>query len=70
MKQNVLRGKIVEHGMTIGKFCECAGISRSSFDRKMSGSSEFTRDEISRIVTALNLSAEETCNIFFADEVT
>lgn len=70
MKQNVLRGKIVEHEMTIGEFCEQAGISRSTFDRKMGGNGEFNRSEISRIISVLGLSVEEMRNIFFADEVT
>ena len=33
MKANVLKGKIVERGMTIGVFCERTGFSRSTFDR-------------------------------------
>lgn len=70
MKRNVLRGKIIEHGMTIGEFCESVCISRSTFDRKISGAGEFNRDEISRMIAELNLSADEACNIFFAEEVT
>lgn len=67
MKSNVLRGKITEHEMTIGEFCERAGISRSTFDRKMNGTGEFNRGEISRIIEVLCLTAEETRNIFFAE---
>ena len=70
MKRNVLRGKIVEHGLTIGEFCKRTNISRSTFDRKMNGDSEFNRDEISRMIAELHLSADETRNIFFADGVT
>lgn len=69
MKSNALRGKIVERGMTIGEFCNRAGFVRSTFDRKLSGISEFDRDEIERIARELDLTAEETCNIFFADIV-
>lgn len=65
MKENVLRGKITEAEMTIGKFCEQTGFVRSTFDRKLKGENEFNRDEIARIISALNLTAEETRNIFF-----
>jgi len=69
MKANVLRGKIVENEMTIGQFCEAAGFARATFDRKLSGRSEFDRNEISRIIAVLRLTDEETRNIFFADGV-
>ena len=67
MKANVLKGKIVERGMTIGVFCERTGFSRSTFDRKLSGQGVFDRDEISRIIDVLHLSWDEARNIFFAE---
>ena len=70
MKSNALKAKIVEKGMTIGEFCTRAGFVRCTFDRKLAGTSEFDRDEIQRIARELDLTAEETCNIFFADIVT
>ena len=70
MRANVLKGKIVENGMTIGEFCEQAKFVRSTFDRKLSGASEFDRDEIERIIDVLGLTWDEARNIFFADEVT
>lgn len=70
MKINALKAKIVEKGMTIGEFCNRAGFVRCTFDRKLAGTSEFDRDEIQRIAKELDLTAEETCNIFFADIVT
>jgi len=69
VKTNVLKGKIVENGMTIGKFCEIAGFSRATFDRKMSDPGKFDRDEIIKIVDILDLTWEETRNIFFDDKV-
>ena len=69
MKANVLRGKIVEKEMTIGQFCEAAGFARTTFDRKLNGRSEFDREEIVRIISVLQLTDEETRNIFFADGV-
>lgn len=70
MRANALRGKIVEKGMTIGEFCEEAKFVRSTFDRKMNGSSEFDRDEIERIIDVLGLTWDEARNIFFAEDVT
>lgn len=70
MRSNVLRGKIVENGMTIGEFCDRANFVRSTFDRKLSGASEFDRDEIERIIDVLGLTWDDARNIFFDDEVT
>ncbi len=69
MKTNALRAKIVENGMTIGEFCTRANFVRCTFDRKMSGQSEFDREEIGRIISELRLTPEETKDIFFADAV-
>lgn len=69
MKKHVLRGKIIEHGMTVGEFCKRTGFVRSTFDRKLNGQAEFNRNEICRIIQELDLTADETRNIFFADEV-
>lgn len=69
MRPNALRAKIIEHGMTIGDFCNAAGFVRSTFDRKLNGDSEFTRDELERIMVELELSADEMRRIFFNDIV-
>lgn len=69
MKANLLRGKIVEQGMNVGEFCVKANFVRSTFDRKLNGETEFTRDEIDRIISILGLSEQETCNIFFTRAV-
>lgn len=70
MRANELRGKIVANGMTIGEFCEKANFVRSTFNRKLNGSSQFDRDEIERIIDVLGLTWDEARNIFFAEEVT
>jgi len=67
---NELKGKITARGLTIQAFCDQFGFVRSTFDRKMNGPSEFDRDEIERIINALNLTWDEARNIFFADNVT
>jgi len=70
MNVNELKGKITARGLTIQAFCDQFGFVRSTFDRKMNGPSEFDRDEIERIINALNLTWDEARNIFFADNVT
>jgi transcriptional regulator with XRE-family HTH domain len=67
MKANELRGKITAKGMSIQEFCDTYGFARSTFDRKLAGTSEFDRDEIQRIIEALKLTWDDARNIFFAD---
>lgn len=69
MNVNLLRGKIVEKGFNIDSFCKATGFVRSTFDRKMSGQSEFTRDEIAIIIDTLNLTDDEIRAIFFPNSV-
>lgn len=66
MNANELKGKITAKGMTIQDFCNQAGFIRSTFDRKMNGSSEFNRDEIERIIEVLGLTWDDALTIFFA----
>ena len=64
-----LRGKIAEKGFTITYFCEAANINRSTFDRKVAGRGEFTREEIEKIIRVLEMTDEETRIIFFTESV-
>lgn len=70
MNANELKGQIVANGYNIQSFCETCGFVRSTFDRKLNGTSDFTRDEVERIMTTLGLTWDQTRNIFFAKEVT
>lgn len=70
MKVNMLKGKIVEKGMTIAVLCEKTGIRPCSFYRKIKGPNEFTVSEITKIIHALDLTPEKTFDIFFDEEVT
>lgn len=69
MNANKLRGKIVEKGMNIGEFCKAAGFTRATFDRKLRGDIEFNREEIERIINALEMTDEELKSIFFENIV-
>lgn len=70
MNANELRGKITARGMTIQEFCDRFGFARSTFDRKLNGLSEFDRDEIERIIDALELTWDDARMIFFTNKVT
>ena len=70
MNANELKGAITAKGMTVQAFCDRNGFNRSTFDRKLNGSSEFDRDEIERIINALDLPWDRARAIFFADAVT
>lgn len=69
MNADKIRGKIAERRMSVSEFCRTAGFVRSTFDRKMSGESEFNRCEIERIVSVLHLTDDETRAIFFENVV-
>ena len=60
------RAKIIENGLTFKDISNILGIKESTLYRKMSGESDFTRNEIQLFREKLGLTAEETDNIFFA----
>ena len=66
MNRAELRGRIIAKGFTVDSFCEKIGMKRVTFDRRMNGKTEFTRDEIERIVTVLDISVSDLYRIFFA----
>lgn len=64
--KNKLKAKFVENGFTMEQVAQLLGINPVTLYRKMSGDSEFTRNEIAMLKNALNISLEEISNIFFA----
>jgi AraC-like DNA-binding protein len=69
MNENYLRGEITKRGYTIDRLCSEAGFSRSTFDRKIKGDTEFNRDEIEKIAIILNLSDKDILDIFYPNYV-
>lgn len=67
MNANKLRGKIKERGETLEQFAEQMGISTTALYRKLRGDTEFSREEIQRAGTLLQLTGAELLAIFFAD---
>lgn len=68
MNVNKLKGKIIEKGLNVESLGELIGIDRSSMYRKLS-SGRFTIAEAKKIKNVLDLTNEEACDIFFAQEV-
>ena len=62
-----LEYEIKSRGITVERFCDDIGMSRSAYYRKCNGASEFTQGEIQTIVNYLGL--KSPMGIFFADEV-
>lgn len=69
VKKNLLEAKMKIYGDTQKDLAEVIGISLQTFNLKLNGKSEFTRDEIQKIKVRYNLTAEEIDEIFFADDV-
>jgi len=51
--------------MSVDKACEILHISRSSWYRKITGKSEFTRWEIETLARALQLDESELMSVFY-----
>ena len=64
MNKTLLEEKMREKGKSIADMCRMLGISRSAFYRKRNGISEFTQNEIRKIVDFLEL--DSPMDIFFA----
>lgn len=69
IKENKLKGKIVENRYTIKKLADAIGMSTASLRRKMNGSTDFTVGESSKVKEILNLSNEDYLDIFFISEL-
>ena len=65
-----LKGKIVEHGMSIGILADKMGINKATLYRKLSGNGDnFTIFEANKLAEILELDASEAQTIFFSQVV-
>ena len=69
MNKLKLRAAMALEGLTADKVCAEIGISNTAWWRKVSGRSQFTQGEICKLRDLLNLSAEQTVEIFFDQEM-
>jgi len=66
---NKLRGRIVEHGLTIEELAQRMDIHPSTFYRRMHSSDGFTVGELQKMLKILKLSAKDISDIFFGGGV-
>ena len=59
-----LKGRIIEKGLTMGAVTESLGIARSTLWRKMN-SELLTIEEVEKLISILELTPEESMEIFF-----
>lgn len=56
--------------MTQENMAKIIGITNKSYCEKETGKREFTRTELKKIITALELTPQDTYNIFFSEWLT
>ncbi|WP_442855568.1 helix-turn-helix domain-containing protein [Clostridium sp. Marseille-P2415] len=67
MNIQMLKGKIMESGITQEAMADAIGMSRCTFYRKMKRKGNtFTVEEMNNIVKTIHLSKEEAVSIFFS----
>lgn len=67
MNANLLKGKIVESGMTQSELAKAIGISENSLSRKIQGKRDFRLIEVVEICNVLNIGNPK--EIFFNDNI-
>lgn len=65
-KKNEFRAILARKEMSATEIAKEIGIDPATLSRKMSGQSDFYRSEIEKLCKVLNLTPEETLQIFFA----
>lgn len=67
MNSILLDYKAKQAGLSVSDVANALGVDESTYYRKRSGKTEFTRNEIRLLKNLLKLSSEEMDAIFFAD---
>lgn len=63
------KAKVVENRKTLESVAREMGVNYSTLYKKMYGISDFTREEIQKLKSILNMSADDVTSIFFCDEL-
>lgn len=69
MNVNLLKSQIALKGKTFKEIAIKLKISKSALYRKVYGKSEFTRAEISILISFLEIDVEQAMEIFFTEKV-
>ena len=67
--ERLFRAKVVYNGYTLSEVAKMIEINESTLHRKIKDGGSFTRDEISKLVQALNLTTDELTEIFFSENL-
>lgn len=65
-KKNEFKAVVARKEILLGDLAKALDIDSATFSRKMSGQSDFYRSEIEKLCKILELTPEETMQIFFA----
>ena len=66
MKTNKLKAKLVERGINVETLADLIGVERSTLYRKLNNSEKITLGEAKRIKDALDMTTQESNEIFLA----
>lgn len=66
--RNLFRARVIEKGLQLSDIATQIGITKPTLWRKMTGISDFTRQEIYDITHILQLDRDDVDRIFFAEE--
>lgn len=62
-----LKARMVLQDINNEDLAQKIGVSKSAFYRKMNGTTEFTRDEIQKIIDILHINSTDAIRIFFGN---
>lgn len=68
-KSSLFRDALFAHQKTIREAASAIGVNEATLYRKISGKSDFTRNEIQLLRQFLYLTSEEVDSIFFATDI-
>lgn len=69
MNVNLLKSQIALRGKKILDIANILSISKTAIYRKLNGDSDFTRQEISKIIEYLGIDTDIAMKIFFEEKV-
>lgn len=65
-KKNEFKAMLARKEISVGDVARALGIDPATLSRKISGQSDFYRNEIEKLCQILKLTPDETMQIFFA----
>lgn len=69
VNKNALKSKLVLFGLSTENTADALKMSDRTFRRRLSGNTEFSCSEVTKLAKLLKLTNDEILSIFFADKV-